>query len=734
MNRKQTHAMSLPIRTPLLAMIALATLLAGCATPTSPYVKRSPNGYGAAETYGAAQAGNAGSLPTGDAVASDTGAEGKPAEGPRISRGTGVVINEKIAAQPAPNLAAAGDATFNFEGESLHAVVKAILGDLLQQNYVIAPNVQGTVTLATPKPVSPAQALSLLEMVLGWNNARLIWSDGRYNVVPADQAVAGNLSPRAGSAANARGYEVRAVPLKYISATEMEKLLKPYARTNAVLQVDNSRNLIVIAGSRAELQNYLRTIQIFDVDWLAGMSVGVFPLQSAEATKVVGELEKVFGEGGKTPLAGMFRFMPLEGQNSVMVITPQAKYLTEIESWIERMDAGGEGSRLYVYEVKYVKAADLSEQLGNVFGSGGGSSSGTNNAASLMPGLEPVEVRTTDMPAASGALPTGGSNSASGSGNGNQTLHVGSGDVGISAVEESNSLLVRASPAQWESIRRAIDRLDSMPLQVHIEAQVVEVKLTGELSYGVSWFFGNDIPAATQAQTNALNDWTNSGTSIRPTGSSSFTFLGPSAQAILSTLDSVSDLRVLSAPSVLVRNNVEADFSSGQQIPVASTVINNNGNTNNDNTYSQVQFRQTGVSLKVKPRISSNGMVFMEITQDVSTPSATGPVIGGNVSVDNNKLHTEVAVQTGETIVLAGLIKTDQSKGSAGIPYLSRIPVIGGLFGTQNRSDNRQEVLVLITPTVIRDPGEAARLTDEYGKRFRGMEPLRKGKAASGTP
>ena len=110
------------------------------------------------------------------------------------------------------------------------------------------------------------------------------------------------------------------MPLKFISAIEMEKLLKPYARTNAVVQVDNSRNLIVLAGSRAELQNYLRTVEIFDVDWLAGMSVGVYPLQSAEASKVVGELEKVFGESAKTPVAGMFRFMPLEGQNAVMVI------------------------------------------------------------------------------------------------------------------------------------------------------------------------------------------------------------------------------------------------------------------------------------------------------------------------------------------------------------------------------------------------------------------------------
>ena len=188
-------------------------------------------------------------------------------------------------------------------------------------------------------------------------------------------------------------------------------------------------------------------------------------------------------------------------------------------------------------------------------------------------------------------------------------MSISGGEVGISAVEESNSLLVRASPGQWESIRRAIERLDTMPLQVHIEAQVVEVKLTGELNYGVSWFFGNSIDAATRASTGALNDWTNAGTSIRPApNGASFTFLGPSAQVIISTLDSISDLRILSAPSVLVRNNVEADFSSGQQIPVASTILNNAGNSNTDNTFSQVQFRQTGVSLKVKPRISSNGM------------------------------------------------------------------------------------------------------------------------------
>jgi general secretion pathway protein D len=713
--------------------LALLVALAGCASTPAPVIARTDEPL---LTVPKAPADPATTAPRPVAIVNgvpvtDPAVDPASARPPATIRaGTGQVINERAAATPLPAVTGVGEATFNFEGESLHAVVKAILGDLLQQNYVIAPGVQGTVTLATPRPVDAAQALSLLEMVLGWNNARLIWSDGRYNVVPADQALLGTVSPRSGSPANARGYEVRAVPLRYISAAEMEKLLKPYARPNAVVQVDAARNIIVLAGSRAELQAYLRTVEIFDVDWLAGMSVGVFPLQSAEASKVVTELEKVFGEGSKTPVAGMFRFMPLEGTNSVMVITPQVAYLRQIEEFIERMDAGGEGARLYVYEVKNIKATDLADQLGQVYGQSSGSGGNVEEGVGeVMPGLEPVEVRTIDMPPAGGSIgpnapPSDNGDGAAASGG---TLTIAGGEVGISAVEETNSLLVRASPTQWESIRRAIDRLDAMPMQVHIEAQVVEVKLTGELSYGVSWFFGNDVEASVRPITGALQDWTNFGTRMTA-AANAFTFLGPSAQVILSTLDSVSDLRVLSAPSVLVRSNVEADFSSGQQIPVQSTIIpRDGGGSQDDAAYSQVQFRQTGVSLKVKPRVSADGMVFLEIDQDVSSPSATGPVINDNVSVDNNKLHTEVAVQDGETVMIAGLIKTERVKGSSGFPGLSRIPVIGALFGTQTRSDNRTELLVLITPRIVRDPSDARRLTDEYGQRFRALEPLRKG-------
>jgi len=718
----------------------IASLLAGCASAPVPNVRRDGQTPPAQHTTGSGQPGAG---PTSEPLPeSTTGGDARP----QIRRGTGVVINQGAGSAPPPNLGAtSGSATFNFEGESLHAVVKAILGDMLGQNYVIAPGVQGTVTLATPKPVSPAEALNLLEMVLGWNNARLVYSGGRYNVVASDQALAGNVAARTGGASNARGFEVRTVPLKYVSATEMEKILKPYARPNAIVNVDNSRNIITVGGSRAELENYLRTIQVFDVDWLSGMSVGVFPLQSGKATKVVADLEKVFGEQSKSPVAGMFRFMPLEGANAVLVITSQANYLDDIQQWLDRIDNAGGSVQLYSYELKYIKAKDLADRLGDVFGSGRGSSGGNGNGApSLMPGLESVELKDSgDGSTATlggggdyGDTGTSGGNEGSLSlnarqaGNASLTLEVDGDRVGVSAVEETNSLIVRSSPSAWKSIRDVIERLDVMPLQVHIEAQVVEVQLQGELKYGVSWFLENaalenGFPDVTSRGTGIPPKWSTLGASIGGVSGSGlvWSLFKNDAAAVISALDSITDLQLLQTPSVMVRNNAEATLNVGSRIPISSVTVNPGVGT--ENTYSQVQYLDTGTILKVRPRVAKDGVVFLDIVQEVSTPGSQDTADpNGNVRIDTRKLKTEAAVQSGDTVMLAGLISDGVTRGATGLPGLSRIPVIGALFGTQGSKTTRNEVIILLTPTIVQNPQEARDLTDEYGRRFRAMEPL----------
>ncbi|MEE7546388.1 type II secretion system secretin GspD, partial [Xanthomonas sp. Kuri4-1] len=703
-------------------------------------------------------------------------AAGKPV--PVIRRGSGTVINSSAAAAPAPSLgmAGSGSATFNFEGESVQAVVKAILGDMLGQNYVIAPGVQGTVTLATPKPVSPAQALNLLEMVLGWNNARMVYSGGRYNIVPADQALAGTVAPSTASPASARGFEVRVVPLKFISASEMKKVLEPYARPNAIVGVDPSRNVITLGGTRAELENYLRTVQIFDVDWLSGMSVGVFPLQSGKAERVAADLEKVFGENSKTPSAGMFRFMPLENANAVLVITPQARYLDQIQEWLDRIDSAGGGARLFSYELKYIKAKDLADRLAEVFGASAGRGS---SSTSLAPGAQTSVLGGGDrdsslgggssqtggsigegsdgLSSSSGSLGNSGSGTSSGglgngglqlsqrtAGNGSVTLEVEGDKVGVSAVEETNAILVRSTPQAWNSIRDVIEKLDVMPMQVHIEAQVAEVNLTGELSYGVNWYFENAVNAATDATNIGIggganlpsaagrNIWGDIAGKITDTNGLAWSFLGKNAAAIITALDKVSNVRLLQTPSVFVRNNAEATLNVGSRIAINSTSINTN--TGSDSSYSSVQYIDTGVILKVRPRVTKDGMVFLDIVQEVSTPGAkpaactsTAVVVNAsacNVDINTRRVKTEAAVQSGDTIMLAGLIDDSTTDGSNGVPFLSKLPVVGALFGQKTQNTRRNEVIVLLTPSIVRNPQEARNLTDEYGQKFKAMEPL----------
>jgi general secretion pathway protein D len=739
----------------VLLLAVMAGMLAACASDPNAVIKRSP------PTPATAQAGVAGTSGTSGTAKAEPLPPDQSGPTPVIRRGTGQVINRSAASAPPPRLGGTtGQATFNFEGESVPAVVKAILGDMLGQNYVIAPGVQGTVTLATPKPVSPAEAMSLLEMVLGWNNARMVYADGRYNIVPADQSLAGTVAPRTGSPAMARGFESRVVPLKYISAAEMEKILKPYARKDAIVNVDSGRNVITVAGTRAELENYLRTIQIFDVDWMSSMSVGVFPLQTGRASQVVADLEKVFGEQSKSPVAGMFRFMPLEAANAVLVITPQADYLDDIRQWLDRIDSAGGGVQLFTYELKYIKAKDLADRLADVFGGGGNRGEQNTGQPSLMPGLNSTEIRDAGIDSTNGISSAqiggntpGGTGSAgdtgtsgsmgtmslpqqTGGGNGTVTLQVNGDRVGVSAVDETNSLLVRATPQAWHSIREVVERLDVMPLQVQIEAQVVEVTLTGDLKYGVNWYFEQAVNAPVASGGAGLPSalgrtiWGDISGSVTTNGVA-WTFLGRNAAAVINALDSITDLKLLQTPSVIVRNNADAMLNVGTRIPIESVTVNSG--TGTSTTFGQVQYLDTGVILKVRPRITRDGMVFLDLVQEVSsagslparctvaTATNTSPC---NPPINTRKLQTEAAVHSGDTVMLAGLISDGTTKGSSGFPGLNRLPIIGGLFGTQTSTKNRSEVVVLLTPTVLRNQQEANDMTDEYGRRFRALEPL----------
>ncbi len=735
--------------TTLLCAFAMASL-AGCATQQTKTPARAANSdVLTADTILKPAPSTAPEEDISGIAISPQASANRPPPKPEIEVGTGKFYST----QPAPRTGGGeGQVTFNFENQPIQAVVKAILGDMLEENYTIAPNVGGNVTYSTSRPIRREDAMPVLEMLLAWTGNALVREGSRYTVLQAKDAIPGKLTPRVG-ASQQPGYGLRIYPLRYVSASEMAKLLKPYAQPNAFVSIDPNRSLLVLAGNPSELDNYQRTIDTFDVDWLKGMSIGVFTLQHVEVAKLLPDLDQIFGSKGESPLAGMFRFMPIEQTNSMIVITPQPEYLKQAEEWLYRLDRGGtENSvQLYVYNVKNLKSPDLADYLSQIFlgtssgsrrsstsgnvgpglrpttlGSRGGIGAGSNSGLSYQNSLRPQSNEEKSAPVAVGATSVAG-------GGKKET------DIRISAIEENNQLMIQATPIEWDQIESAIKKLDVVPLQVQIEARILEVSLTGGLQYGVQWWLGNLQTANGQyANPRGPYDYPNQydrmGSTVGRVGPGSGTasvfwsYINSKFQVQLSALETSGQAKTLSAPSLVVNNNQEAQLSVGQQIPVQQvsyTGITNTGTTTGTGAVglSSVQYLNTGVMLDVKPRVNPGGLVYLDITQEVSNPGPPA-VAGGNPPINQRQIQTQVAVQSGQTILLGGLIRDDNSTGDTSVPLLSKIPIVRNLFGNTTTSKSRTELIVLITPRVISNSDEARQMTEDYSRQFESLTPL----------
>ena len=654
-----------------------------------------------------------------------------------IFEGSGVFINEEAARIRPDAVSEDGEIVLNFEGESIQSVVHTILGEVLQETFVIGPGVSGEVTFSTSRPVSREQLVPILELLLRWNGATMVFTEGRYHILPVSEAIPGHLVPEIGPIDQARGFEVRAVPLQYIAVPEMVKILEPYVREGAIVQADEFRHMIFLAGTTEELRNYLRTIEIFDVDWLEGMSVGIFPLNTVDVDAIIKELEEIFGSNGESPLAGMFRFVPMERLGAIMVITFQEEYLFRAEEWIEILDRGaaGSGKQLYVYRVKNLEAPVLAGYLMELFGGGGGGTQGPQRqeGGALAPGLQPVQMGTVQdfnenrEAANQRGLPDTSQDRSQDGG-----LLLGESDIRITSVVETNSLLIQATQAEYNAVQAAIERIDIEPLQVLVEAQVLDVELNEELQFGVNWYLTNN---ANLIPDGATDEWLDTmafgsgsaesgGFNVLATVSTPLVDGLPFVQATIAALDEVTDVRSLAAPSLLIRNNATASITVGTQVPVQSSSITTGGT---GNVVSSAQYVSTGITLSVTPRINPGGLVYMDIQQDVSRPGARDPDIStsGNPPINNKTVTSQVAVMSGQTVFLGGLISEQDSRGRSGVPYLSRVPVIGSLFGSRSKAVSRSETLVMVTPTVIESAVDLKEISEQLEQEFSRVPPLK---------
>ncbi|MCU7920124.1 MAG: type II secretion system secretin GspD [Candidatus Thiodiazotropha sp. (ex Epidulcina cf. delphinae)] len=647
-------------------------------------------------------------------------APAKEGNRPELFYGTGKFIRSEKPEPPKKSQGPVkGDITLNFEQADLREVIQTILGELLNAGYILDPRIKGKVTIQTGKPLSQTDLLPTLETLLQMNGAAMVMVDGTYRIVPISTAIQGHQTPQL---ANARtplpaGYALQVVPLQFIAASEMAEILRPLTPKGGIIRVDAARNLLVLAGTGREMESLLDTIHLFDVDWIKGLSVGFFPLEHAKVSTVIQELKTIIGAIDSSPLQGMFRVVPIDEANGVLVVTPQKRYLDTIAEWIPRLDRiddqeSGVSQRLFVYRVKNGDAEELANLLQQLFSPAGSGSK--SQAAKVAPGREPET-----QSSASGTGRGSGSSSTT------TRLNVpgagSQGDVRVVADVKHNSLVITATPTQYAGMLEALEKLDVRQLQVMVEATIIEVALQDELTYGLQWLFNTSVGGRHYSGEGSLDIDKTPGLSQVLPGFNFTVSAVDGVRSVLSALAEDSLIRVLSSPSVMVLDNETASIQVGDEVPVVdrqsqSTTDNNAPIINN------ISYRDTGVLLEVTPRVNPGGLVTMEVSQEVSDVSTVAASSVNSPTISTRKISSTVAVQNGEALILGGLITDRDNDGSSGLPFLSELPFIGWLFGQESKFSKRTELVVVLVPSVVSNSSENRQVVDSFRRKLEGLK------------
>jgi general secretion pathway protein D len=659
----------------------------------------------------------------------------------------------------------------NFENTPVATVAKVVLGDILNTGYVIDPRVQGTISLVSVRPVPKSDIVFVLESALRLSGVVLVRDSAGYRLTPLGDAVgAGQVDSAAASPEP--GYGVSVVPLQYVSAQTILKLMDSFATKPGSVRADATRNLLLIQGTGAERRTAVETAMSFDVDWMRGQSVGIYPVSNSAPEPIISELEKILDSGESGLSASVVKFQPISRLNAILVVSRKPALLHTAASWIRRLDhADTARTTVHVYRVKYGEARQIARVLTDMF-IGGSSASLDSPDNQLAPGSGSYATSSADRlslntnsssptngfgprpqsgPAAGGASPfgqpaaptgppgTGALDSRSSGSNGQPLLQ----GVRITPDVVNNTLLIYADQGSYRIIEATLQQVDQPQLQVAIDATIAEVTLTNELAYGVQAFLTSKnlglrpdngsilntqstsapTPAATAGATAATGAAAAAGTVTNAFINRAFPgfnfLIGSEAQpsAILDALHTVTSVKVLSNPSLVVINNQAATLQVGDVVPVSTgsaTVL-----TTSNTVVNTIDYRNTGIILRVSPRINVNGNVRLEVEQEISNVSpATAASLTPTVS--ERRVKSSISVATGQTVLLAGLISEQQNGTRNGIPLLDEIQGLGDAFSHQDKKGTRTELIIFIRPQIIRDGTDAHHVAEELRSKLRG--------------
>jgi general secretion pathway protein D len=677
----------------------------------------------------------------------------------------GADVTDIAEARPQP-VANGSGFDLNFENTPVATVAKVVLGDILGTGYTIDPRVQGTVSLVSVKPVPKSDIIFVLENALRLSGVVLVRDTAGYRLTPIGDAI-GSGRVDAVAASPEPGYGVSVVPLQYVSAQTVLKLMDSFATKAGMVRADPTRNILLIQGSGAERRAAVDTALSFDVDWMRGQSVGIYPIANSGPEPIIAELEKIMDSGESGLSQNVVKFQAMSRLNAILVVSRKPALLRTAATWIKRLDnADTSRTSVHVYHVKYGEARQIARVLTEMFI--GGSSSASLDAANsqIAPGSGTSSTSSTDRlsmngnnngsssngfgssgfgstpggTSANGASGFGATKTASANASSLGSLDGGSGSTGngkpvlqgvrITADTVNNSLLIYADQENFRIIESTLRQVDQPQLQVAIDATIAEVTLNNELSYGVQAYLTSHNLGLGTDNGSLLNTQATSAPVAAAAGTVAnafinralpgFNFLiGSEAQpsAILDALHTVTSVKVLSNPSLVVVNNQAATLQVGDVVPVSTgsaTVL-----TTSNTVVNTIDYRNTGIILRVSPRINANGNVRLDVEQEISNVSPT-TATSLTPTVSERKVKSSISVATGQTVLLAGLISEQQNNTRNGIPLLDQIPGLGEAFSNQDNKTTRTELIIFIRPQIIRDGTDAHFVAEELRSKLRG--------------
>lgn len=578
--------------------------------------------------------------------------------------------------------------TFAFLDAEISQVAEEILGKALGLTYTLDPSITGKMSFRIDRKLTRSQLLEAFEAALAANEVVMVRQGDTLALLPRSKAK-GAAGLRTSGERHARaGYELVAVPLSYAMPSEVAKALEAVGTGGVVVYQNDKQGLLMLGGDQRELEAASQLIHVFDRNGLDGSKIRWFPLEKAPATVVAGDLEKVLQTSGASGVA----VVPLKRLNGLFVFARTPEALDRVGEWVAKLDQAqnDQGTQLFVYRPRNVSAESLGQTLSSVLS--GRSSSTTATTAT--------------GPAATAGAPSAAPQPAA-------TLQAESftttddDPVRVGIDKQSNALLISASPSRWQQIQRILGEIDRPPVQVLIEATVLEVTLGDDFRFGVDWSL-----LGANGRLKVTSSGNTSGAVAPAFPGLGVTFLDNDISVAIDALRSKTAVEVVSAPKIMALDNHVAHLLVGDQVPVV-TQSAQSSTAPGAPLVTTTDYRSTGVILNVTPRVTGDDRVTIEVSQEVSSVAKTTTSGIDSPTIQQRKFDSSLLLKDGGTVALGGLISSNRSRGRSGVPFLQNAPVVGALFRQESKSLDRTEMIVLLTVRILRDDTSSEKVTKD---------------------